>query len=479
LTKNIVRFNRKALVTMASKIEQVVRGLFDIDPQERMKLFFLSLLYFLVVGAYTVTRDLKSSIFLGTVGKEYIPWVKVISMLMLVPAIFFYSRLVDKIKRYQLLIFYSVLFGIANLIFAYYIGHPTIGLLNTDARPTRLFGWFFYFFVEGYSPFVVSVFWALANSVNSPAEAKKNYGYMVAGSKFGGMIAAALAWYIFGLSAQLIKPCLTHVEAHQLILVISSLFLALVPIATVLFMKKVPAHLMHGYEAAYKLETQKKAVKTKPSMFAGLEMFIKYPYVLGIFGMVFFYEIVSTVLSYLRLGVAEAGAGSISDVSKVLFEIAFKAHFVGFVISLVGTQALLARLGTRICLMLIPVSMGATLFYIIFETSPEALRNALVVFTALNYAFLAPVRESLYLPTVKEIKFKSKSWIVAFGSKFAKTSGSMFNVFASTMGEAFVLPVHSFFFAGIIGLWFGVTFLLGRRFEQAIAKNEVIGAEEE
>ena len=78
------------------------------------------------------------------------------------------------------------------------------------------------------------------------------------------------------------------------------------------------------------------------------------------------------------LGVAEAGAGSISDVSKVLFEIAFKAHFVGFIISLIGTQALLARLGTRICLMLIPFSMGAILFYLIFETSPESLRNAFV-----------------------------------------------------------------------------------------------------
>ncbi|HLW72817.1 MAG TPA: Npt1/Npt2 family nucleotide transporter, partial [Candidatus Babeliales bacterium] len=156
---------------MGSKIKQMVRGLFDIEPQERMKLFFLSLLYFLVVGAYTMTRDLKSAIFLGVVGKEYIPWVKVISMLMLVPAIFFYSRLVDKIRRYQLLIFYSVLFGVANLIFAYYIGHPSIGIPNTDAHPSRLFGWLFYCFVEGYSPFVVSVFWALANSVNSPAEA--------------------------------------------------------------------------------------------------------------------------------------------------------------------------------------------------------------------------------------------------------------------------------------------------------------------
>lgn len=428
-----------------------------------------------------MTRDLKSAIFLGTVGKEYIPWVRVVSMLTLVPAIFFYSRLVDKIRRYQLLMFYSTLFGVVNLIFAYYIGHPTIGILNTDAHPTRLFGWFFYCFVEGYSPFVVSVFWALANSVNSPAEAKRNYGYMVAGSKFGGMVAAALAWYIFGLSAKLAHPYLTHVVAHQVILVVSTLFLALVPIVAMLFIKTVPGYLMHGYEAAYQLEKSKSeaVVTPKPSMFAGLEMFAKYPYVLGIFGMIFFYETVSTVLGYLRLGVAEAGAGSISDVSKVLFEIAFKAHLVGFVISLIGTQALLSRLGTRVCLMLIPFSMGCILFYLIFETSPDSLKNAFVIFTALNYAFLAPVRESLYLPTIKEIKFKSKSWIDAFGSKFAKVSGSMFNVFAAKMGAAFMLPVYSFFFAGIVSLWFAVAFLLGRRFDQAISNNEVIGAQEE
>jgi ATP:ADP antiporter, AAA family len=466
---------------MASKVKQMIRGLFEIEPQERMKLFFLSLLYFLVVGAYTITRDLKSSIFLETVGKEYIPWVKVISMLMLVPAIFFYSRLVDRVRRYQVLIVYSVLFGIANLVFAYYIGHPQNGILNTDAHPSRLFGWFFYFFVEGYSPFVVGVFWALANSVNSPAEAKRNYGYMVAGSKLGGMASAALAWYIFHLSSKLAYPYLTHVVAHQLILVVSTLFLALVPIVALAFIKKVPGYLLHGYEAAYQQEKQQQKLEapSKPSMFAGLEMFVKYPYVLGIFGMVFFYETISTVLGYLRLGAAETGAESISDVSKVLFEIAFKAHFVGFLISLIGTQALLSRLGTRICLLLIPLSMGGILFYLIFETSPYALRNAFVVFTALNYAFLAPVRESLYLPTVKEIKFKSKSWIDAFGSKFAKTTGSMFNVFAENMGSGVMLPVYSFFFAVIICMWFVVAFFLGRRFEKAVVNNEVIGTQGE
>src|SRR5205814_2128430 len=99
-------------------------------------------------------------------------------------------------------------------------------------------------------------------------------------------------WYIFGVSAQLVHPYLTHVVAHQMILVISTVFLALVPIASILFIKMVPGYLMHGYEAAYQLEKHKSeaAVISKPSMFAGLEMFGKYPYVLGIFGMIFFYE---------------------------------------------------------------------------------------------------------------------------------------------------------------------------------------------
>jgi ATP/ADP translocase len=132
-----------------------------------------------------------------------------------------------------------------------------------------------------------------------------------------------------------------------------------------------------------------------------------------------------------------------------------------------------------VCLLLVPFSVGVFLAYLIFETTPQSLINAFVAFQAFHYAFLMPVRESLYLPTVKEIKFKSKSWIDAFGSKFAKTAGSMFNVLASKMGQSFMLPIHSFFFASVIGLWFIVAFFLGRRFEQAIVNNEVIGSEEE
>ena len=87
---------------------------------------------------------------------------------------------------------------------------------------------------------------------------------------------------------------------------------------------------------------------------------------------------------------------------------------------------------------------------------------------AINYGFSYPVRESLYIPTVKEIKFKSKSWIDAFGSKFAKPAGSTFNVFAEYLGAGLIFAAYCIFFAGIIGVWVVAAILLGKRFERRL-----------
>lgn len=460
-----------------NKMQGIFKELFSIEPHERLKVFFLSLIFFLIIGSYTITRDLKSSLFISIVGRSYIPWAKVASMLLLVPLILFYSKLVDSIRRYQLLALYSGTFGIVSLFFAYCISHPTIGLPNPHTSPYRLFGWFFYFFVESYSPFVVSTFWAFANSVTSPDSARNNYGFIVSGSKLGGMFTAALAWYLFGIGAQGTHSYLSDVVTHQIILIVSALMLLAIPVAVYFLIKMVPGEYLHGYEAAYQLEKQKSNEgEAKTGMFAGLNMFIKYPYVLGIFGLVFFYETISTVLSYLRLGVAEANATNISDMSRLLFEMVFKTHAIGLVISLFGTRTLCQKLGTTFCLFLVPLLTGIFLLYLMVETTSDALVNAFVLFKAIHYAFSWPVRESLYIPTVKEIKFKSRSWIDAFGSKIARTSGSAFNIFASMLGTELLLPIHSFFFAGLIGVWFIVALLLGRRFEKAIARNEVIGS---
>ena len=282
---------------------------------ERLKLIFLWIAFFFLIGSYTVIRELRDSIFAFIVGREYISYAKTITMFGFIPAIFLYSKLVDKMRRYYLLCAYSAFYAISGLIFAYFLGDPIVGIPNTSTSPDRVIGWLFYFFVEGFSPFVVSVFWAFLNSVSSP-ETAKNYGFLVSGSKLGGMLASASAWYFLGRVTATGQPFYSDTANHQILILISSSLLLCVPIAILWMMKKVPGRFLHGYEAVYQVEKEKmKHGEAETGIFAGLKMLIKYPYVLGIFGMVFFYEVVTTVLSVMRVGIAQDSTSSMSGAS--------------------------------------------------------------------------------------------------------------------------------------------------------------------
>lgn len=472
---------------MGSRLTSLPEELLESERYERLKVVFLSIAFFLIIAGYTLARELKSSIFIATVGKDFAPMAKVLAFIVLTPAILFYSKLVDAVRRYQLLMYCAAFFGIVGLVFTYFIGHSTIGIQNTNANPYRVFGWLFYFFVEGYSPFVVSVFWAFANSVTSPEEGKKSYGPMVAASKLGGALSAGFGWALFTWSVQF-KEIMSGVALHQLVLGISSAMIALVPAIIYVLIKKVPGRYLHGYEAAYRLEKEKGDEETGPTIepkkhskrdgvLGGLYMILRYPYVLGIFGLVFFYEMIDTVIGFLRLSIGAKHAADISGLSAFFFKTIFISHVAGMLVSYFGTRALLTRLGERLCLLIMPLLSGIMLLYFMLNMSEWSLILVCTVLKSIHYGFSLPVRESLYIPTVKEIKFKSKSWIDAFGSKFAKASGSTFNHFSAGLGSALFLPAHAFLFASLVGLWFIAAFFLGRRFDQAVAKNEVIGAD--
>jgi ATP:ADP antiporter, AAA family len=469
--------------SVSSKFNVYFKSLFNIEREERLKLLLLGSSFFLVIGAYTLARELKSSMFMSIVGKEYVPMARMLAMLLLIPATLFYSFLVDKIKRYQLLYFYSIAYGLAGLACVYLVGHSSIGLPNTETSPYRLFGWFFYIFIEVFSPFLISVFWAFSNSVYSPEGAKNSYAVLVSASKVGGMVTAGAAWIMFSWRSMEGTKLFTDVISHQFLLALFSLLALIIPFIVYILIKKVPKKYLHGYEAAYQFEKEKEKLekhegKEKVGIFSGLVMLVKCPYILGIFGMLFFYEVVSTVLSYHRLGVAQDSAADISGVSGFLFKVAFIQHFFGILISFLGTRTLLRVFGERICLLLVPGIASLSLLYFILSYTPFAVVLGIILLQAINYAFAQPVRESLYIPTLKDIKFKSKSWIDAFGSRFAKSVGSTFVIAAESMGPAMFFPLHSVFFAGIIVCWFITAFFLGKRYTRAIKNNEVIGVEE-
>jgi len=448
------------------------------EKYEARKLMLLSLAYFFVIAAYTLVKVLKDTLFIDIVGKEYIPWAKLFSMIVLLPAVLFYSFLVDHLRRYQLLFAYSLIYGVSLLISMFFVAHPSIGIENTDTSPFRIFGWFFYFLIEGYSPFMVSVFWAFVNSVNDPKAAKNTYSLLVAMSKIGGMVGAIVGMMVFALPIYF-KLSLSHVANHQILLGASAVFVFLVPFVMQLLIKSVPGKFLHGYEAAYKFEKKRSQKGEHPGIFDGLKMFIKYPYIFGIFGMLFFYEIIYTMLNFMRLGITKEASQHISDVTHALFWQDFLMHMAGLFISLIGTRYLVKKLNERVCLLLVPISAMVLIVFLMFHYTPGSIVAVVIAIRAINYAFAQPLREALYIPTIKEMKFKSKSWIDAFGSKLSKGTGSVFHLASQYVSKAMFFPVSMGIFSILAILWTATAAFMGNQYMRVIAHDEVIGSEEE
>jgi len=213
----------------------------------------------------------------------------------------------------------------------------------------------------------------------------------------------------------------------------------------------------------------------------GFQLLIQHPYVLGIFGYIFFYEVGYAVLDYQRKCLISNCVSGIGGLSRELFWQVFLVHTIGCIISLVGTSALMRKLGERRCLLLVPIVSGLLFTYFVFTNTLSAMVIVFVGLRAINYGFSYPVRESLYIPTIKDIKFKSKSWIDAFGIKFAKGCGAGLRVTAlrvlANFGESAFVAINGAFLLAIVACWTVTAFLLGKRFQKAIDNNEVIGAE--
>ena len=95
----------------------------------------------------------------------------------------------------------------------------------------------------------------------------------------------------------------------------------------------------------------------------------------------------------------------------------------------------------------------------------------MILLRALNYGFNVPVREILYIPTVKDIKFKSRAWINTFGRTFSKASGSALNIMAQTQGLNTALVI----LLGVGGVWTIASSAVGEKYTKTVKSGGVIG----
>lgn len=448
------------------------KNFFDIKSKEDLKkTILLALCFFITLGSYTLIKEIKDFVFVLIVGQKYLPDVKNISYLIMIPLIGIYAFLSSRLRKEHLLAFYSLIYGLGGLISAHFLNDPVVGIANEVASPSRIFGWVFYLFSEGYSPFVVSVVWAFFNSISSPKDIKTKYIFMTAASKLGGAIFALFAW-LFTSKLISFSSDFDHIKSCNYMLLLASSGIFLVGILAIYISFSISDKELTGYSE--KIEEHKKKVEKNDDGF-GFKSFLRYPYTLGIFGMVFFWEVINVALNYMRISVGLKESENMLDFSAFLFKNAMLTHMAGFIMVFLGTASLVRIFGEKISLMMIPILIGGAVFVFLFFQTSKTIVLVYIFIRAVNYSFSYPLREALYIPTTSSIRFKTKSWIDSFGSKLSKALGSGYNKLIHIIPVNFVQFFQTSFFVLIIFLWTILAYFMGKRWEKAIEKKEIIG----
>lgn len=442
-------------------------NLWSVHKESRTKVLLLGSVFLFLSACQAIWRPLKSSIFAKIVGAHEVASAKLYVLLYIIPLLIFYSYLVDKLKRHQLLYVFSLFHGIGGLIFFGIFSYWPINVIQ-QTETLRICGWIFYFLMESFSAFLSTVFWSFANSVNTPQDAQHTYGFIVLGSKLGGILAAGSLYLALNNLGAGSTKLLPNALLAGCVLLIASV------IAVHLLIKNVPKEQMQGYKT--EAEEDKEITLTGfRGILDGLLSIIKYPYVAGITSLVLLYEIMIVILDYRVLLTADAAYSTAEALTQYYALQYMCMHGIGLFFVLFGTVPLQRLSNIRLALFAFPVVSSLLVSATYFWPTPTCFFITLVLVRALNYAVNHPTRETLYIPTTKAIRYKAKAWTDAFGSRAAKAAGSIFNLITTSYGTLVISQLSAVVNAVIIGVWLCVASSLGVAFVQTIEEKKIIG----
>jgi ATP:ADP antiporter, AAA family len=443
---------------MAQRIIRFLWG--DLRGPELRKFSLLALGFFFLIGSWWPLKTLKDSIFINIVGPLYLPQAKILSLLIFFPLILFYSKLVDHFSKESLIYFFLCTYGIIGLILVYFLNHPVIGLQNTTVDPHRLIGWLFYLFGETYISLMLSLYWSFVNDITTPEAAKKGYGLIIFGTQLGGLLFTILGDY-------LASDASNYATSAPLIALIS--IVMFIGVGAVVFFLEHVVGLEHmgGYEDELKMTRSASALTS--SFLDGLKLLLTHPYVMGIFAIIFFQELISTMMGFQMSLLVKTTYQEPGLVNKFLFDYALWVQIIACLFGLVGTSFFQRKLGIRSSLIAYPALIGIFVFGYLIQPNLQTIFYVMLIAKALGYALNQPAKEMLYIPTSRSIKYKSKAWIDMFGLRFSKATASVINNFAGPC-----VFVTGSFAIGLVAVWIFLASIVGNSFKKAVANKKLI-----
>lgn len=423
-------------------------------------------LFFILMAGYALLRELRDSVFIHLVGLTYLPKVKILSLCFLFFELLCYQKAIDYFKPKNTFIFFSSIYGAMLFFFS-------LLFFFIPSQIPSLFGYVFYVSLEGYSPFIWCLLWAIFTTENSSDTVKNNYMQVSLWAQIGGFLFSFLFYYLIKKN---IFNSLNFLFGS--IMCISSILLIISTIAMYYLQQKINASSNQVNLIDKKVTEMQENYKNQNIFYIWYYSFKKVIssfYVTGIFLIIFCWELINITLNYFRLDVLleKTTSSGVYLLQDLYYSISL-TYFLGIFIVLLGSSVLVRHYGVKKTLIAFPILLSICILPFIISGNKEFLVIMYMIIKALYPALIFPIKESLYLVTSPEIRYKSKSWIDGLGSRFSKTAAAFYIQISLllTVEKRYLLNIS--FFIVILLLFLFITHYVAAIWENKVKNNEMI-----
>ena len=443
-----------ALLHMFGLLRLILTTLYgEFSSDEIVKFGLLATTLFTIIGSYWTLRSMKDAFFANLVGMKYVPWAKIGTLIVIVPIVLLVNKLVDEVEREKLFWIFcgAYAFFFAGIGYLYNNGTPLI-TSSLPMLPGNALGWLSFITIETFGGVIVALFWSYANSTTNTALSKRGYPLIYIAAQMGNFAGPTIVTNATTLG-------------FSNIFFIAAAAVITVPMLIGAYRTVVPQALR---ESDGSTETKKKT-----GALEGLRLIGRYEYLMGLAFISTVYEVIGTILD-MQFKLLASQQYTAEALAAYLGRYGQVTAAVGFAFAVLGTSFVIRNLGVRLSLLLYPSLLGLVVVLVRMTPQLSILFAGMVAVKMLSYTLNNPLKELMYIPTTKDVKFKVKSVIDGFGGKLSKGIGSGIN--SAFAGQFHALMTWgSLISLGIVGFWFVIAIFVGRTYDKLIKSKEIIG----
>jgi len=361
----------------------------DVRPAERRAIVLGFAYFFALLASYYLLRPIREEMGIRS-GVRSLQWnftATFAALLLAVPA---YSALFARVPRARAVPAVYRFFFVNLVLFwvLFRFGVWPVAVART-----------FYVWLSVFNLLVVAVFWSFMADLFSAEQGKRLFGFVAAGGSLGAILGSATAGLLVGplgiAGVVALAAALLEVSARCAI--------ALARWAHV--RSDVPAA---GGAAAATRDEERPVGGT---MFSGVTVVFRSPYLLALAAQMLLLTLVSTFLYFQQARIVSEAIPDSARRTELFAAVDLAVNVAAFALQALATGRLAAAFGLGPALTAVPVLTGAGLAALAAVPSIWVLAPLQAVRRVGHYALERPARDVLFTVVPREEKYKSKGFI--------------------------------------------------------------------